>query len=180
MPVPSAMPMGPSAVRSPMDEASVCPNPLPFRSELQQQDNWCWAAVTTCIDTYYRKVKQWTQCKLADLLHSQQNCCSQGSSPNCDRPANTGQALRNVGRLAWEIGFKAGLQDIQWEISHCRPVAVGIQWTDGTGHAVSVYGYDNIGNIYVADPDDASMYAVYPYRIYPAGGTWQRTYFTKP
>ncbi len=136
---------------------------------MQEKSNWCWAAATDMVAEYYYrqtqepKLKEVTQCELANGLFGSSDCCKSdpgSSSGKC----NQGCEVTDVSAVykTLEIGAQfrnrsLTLKELQLEIDADRPVQVGFQWTGGGGHVVIVigYGWDEAGDfLIVNDPLD--------------------------
>src|SRR5262249_28827267 len=59
-----------------------------FHFEMQQQlqSNWCWAAVASSVAKHYDQTSGWPQCEIANQELGQTCCCTNGGSPDCDKP----------------------------------------------------------------------------------------------
>ena len=160
----------------------------------QQQDNWCWAAVTSMI--YHENSPDgryvW-QCKMASRFIADkpgEYCCDAGvaSTSTCNRGYRTKEALDHYGLLD---GYSEGrvtdatMERIRREIGLNYPVALSTGWATGGGHAIVLYGFGFGGiaggqAVYIYDPttgrqvswdDDINRYG--------SNGTLRGTFFTK-
>ena len=157
---------------------------LNYSQQHQQQTQWCWAAVTSSICAYFGDTgDEFKQCRLANRAFAQRSCCKDGSTPACDQPQSTREELRRVGHFAGDGSAPLDFSTIRREIDEKRPIVVRIEWSDGTGHAVVICGYEVRGSVeymLVKDPDDEddSPIPVRPNRSL-FGGTWDASYFVK-
>ena len=56
-----------------------------YSNQKQQQNMWCWAAVSVSLKKFYNSISIITQCKMADWKFGQTDCCSYGSSTRCNK-----------------------------------------------------------------------------------------------
>src|SRR3954471_13335913 len=71
---------------------------LTFGVQHQQEDQWCWAAVTSSVSAFYG-VPSWTQCRIVNAELGQTACCTRGSSKPCNQPWRLDKALTLSGNL---------------------------------------------------------------------------------
>ena len=119
----SAVPLG--LVAAPEIGGAPAGKTLKFTIEPQRQNQWCWAAVTASIATFYRN-RGWSQCRVVNDRLGETECCSDGSSSACNRPWYLDKALSRVGNLG---GFTKGAltaQEVRTEIDNGRPIGVRI------------------------------------------------------
>jgi hypothetical protein len=133
---------------------------LNFTMQHQQQTNWCWAATSVSVSAYFNPATTWTQCKLVNAEFGRADCCTNGSSTDCNRgvgslgPYNSSSGpLTKTGNLtscSWAAGSKA---DIAREIIKGLPLCVGVYWSGGGGHALAIIGLNcGLNMVAVADP----------------------------
>ena len=156
-----------------MSDGVIAQKRLHFRIQMQEQSEWCWAAVAASVERYFNPASTMQQCDVANkvlpkefpnerLPQSDCGCCCQCCcDPDaCNRPAELEIALRQV--YKWRNTLKRPLtfDEIRREIDRGRPVGVGITWDSGGGHFVVVRGYRLLRSgerqVYVADPLNAS------------------------
>jgi hypothetical protein len=122
---------------------------LNFTMQHQQQDEWCWAAVSISIAAYFGDAS-WSQCGLANSFFGQVLCCMYPNS--CNRPFFLDQALQKVGHFRLFSTGPAALNQVQAEIAAGRPLGVRIQWAgSGDGHFVAIDGCTD-DSVEVQDP----------------------------
>ncbi len=154
----------------------------------QQQTNWCWAAVSASVSSFFGAPAgpsgtPWGQCEVVNDQLGQTTCCQNGSSDPCNHDGYLDDALTTVGHLAGAaITGPEQFPYIQQEIDGNRPVGVRIGWYNDGGHFVALDGYDNSNGgqlIEVQDP----WYGLSTYDItsftngYLSGaGQWTHTY----
>jgi len=160
--------------------SATCGNPLGFTMQPQQQNQWCWAAVSVSINLYYHPTSGQTQCTVANAAMGQTTCCQDGSTPQCNQPWFLDQALQIVGNLnAWSPG-KPPFATAKREVDACRPLCLRIGWNGGGGHFVAVYGYAS-RDLNIGDPwygNSVVRGSSFPDN-YQGGGSWTDSYTTK-
>jgi Papain-like cysteine protease AvrRpt2 len=163
---------------------------IPFNLQKQEQDNWCWAAMTDSVNKFFDPTTSWTQCKLASAHFTGNNCCINGASAACNQPYATRDALRDLGNLGSIQTKPAGFQTIMNEINGNRPLACRMEWRGGGAHVVAAYGfaqadYDGLFDqwVFVKDPGQGIGDSKYLYNKfkteYQGIGQWAATYLTK-
>lgn len=157
---------------------------LAFVIQHQQQTEWCWAAVSASIDYYFKPSTIWSQCSLANNQLQQSSCCVNGSSAQCNCPWYLDRALSLINRLRSFVSAAASFGNIQQEISQKDPLCARIGWSDGGGHFVVIYGYDDsTPNQYVLVADPWWGISQIPYTVfvsaYQGNGAWTHSYYTQ-
>ena len=155
---------------------------------IQEQSNWCWAACVEMVIRYYNEPAT-QQCEFANELFNRTECCSDPSSPNCNRPCET----RDISNLYLRkhihskfVEDAVPFSELQSEIDADRPVEVVYFWRDWEkpGHSVIVRGWrieDKEEFVYVNDPADSpttmSGLVAYSELLTPYGeGDWSYTW----
>lgn|SRR2546425_3447556 len=158
---------------------------LLFSEETQQQDQWCWAAVTVSISHFYDAASDWTQCTLVNAELSRSDCCWNGSTLSCNRPWTLERPLSRTNNLNWMDGSAAAFPDVVTEIDNHRPLGCRVGWSAGGGHFVVVHGYSDGANgswVSVADPFYGP--STYTYDVfctsYRNSGQWTHSCYTQP
>ncbi|MBJ9993256.1 MULTISPECIES: C39 family peptidase [Paenibacillus] len=135
----------------------------------QEQTNWCWAASSVSILSYYGKsVSQCSFVKATQL------------KTTCD---NVGETVRDVQNgLAWySIHNEYYSGSLSWtslkaQIDTGYPIYVSWAWTSGGGHAVVIYGYSESGQyVNYMDPLDGTKIAR-TYTSFVGGSSYDRTW----
>jgi hypothetical protein len=157
---------------------------IPFTMQHQQQDQWCWAAVSVSVSHYYTPWSTWTQCGMVNAELGQTTCCTNGSSPACNQPNVLDAPLRRAGVLDHMTSTDAGIGDISAEIGAGRPVCWRIGWSGGGGHFAVIEGYRLLPDAWVAVDDPWYGASDLPLTTLTTGGyqgtgDWTHTYFTK-
>lgn len=150
-----------------------------FPMETQQQSQWCWAAVSVSTASYYGD-PAWSQCALVNAELGETGCCANGASSACNQPWSLQAALTRVGHLSSFSLGRLGERDTEAQIAAGRPVAVRIDWGDGTGHFVVVSGMEPDDIVTVEDPLNGTFSGPYSSfaAAYLGSGSWSHTYLT--
>ncbi len=155
---------------------------LGFAMQHQQQSNWCWSATSVSVAVCYDANTTWTQCALVNDQFGRSDCCTDGSSSNCNKAWDTTAALKRVGHLDHEAAGAAAFSAIQTEVDGGRPLCVKIVWSGGGAHSVAVVGYQILyGMVAVADPwygDSDVAYDTFC-TSYQSAGSWYLSRYTK-
>lgn len=158
--------------------------------ELQEESEWCWAAVALSVVKYFQNASQpQTQCAIASkVLHSQQ-CCLPDKNNICNQPVKLGDALgaKGIGALrqAGEIPRPLRFEEVQRELDAHRPICIRIGWDGGGAHAVVITGYQvlegGIRHVDVADPmyPDCTIDYEELTNAYHGDGQWTHSYLLK-
>jgi hypothetical protein len=150
----------------------------------QQQTNWCWAACTLMIYTYYN-VTNTSQCQLANQEFGKwNNCCVNGSSSACDQPLSNDNItkLLNV-ENALSARFANNTLtffNLDTQIGYNQPVLIGINWTAGGGHVALAVGTNSSNNnVTLNDPaEDAQKVVTYnDLKNGYGAGSWDETWY---
>ncbi len=131
---------------------------------IQEQDQWCWAAVSACILDYY--CVPTPQCEIAEYTRNVATWNDFGDTDCCDNPllgcnypnylwgynGSILDILSNFGNISG-YGFHSSLTktEITTEIQNNKLFIVQWVWNDGSGHFI--VGHGLIGdNMYYMDP----------------------------
>lgn len=177
--------------------AQAVPVDLCFTMKGQEQTNWCWAAVTQSIATFYR-VPSMNQCALVGKilgLQSNNFCCGNGGTPICNQQWYLHLALGAVQCLHGVVGRARPaipLEEVKFELGLGQPVGVRVEWAAGPakggGHFVVISGWKQgaSGDAYVTvqDPWGPSTEQM-PIQEFADNygtdkGVWTHSYFTLP
>lgn len=159
---------------------------LPLTIQMQVHSDWCWAAVTASISQFYRANSRWTQCSIADAALGRQDCCGTGGpDPNmCNRPFYLETALDVTGHLLKVEPHDLTITEVQAELSNGRPLCCRIEWSDRTGHFLSIIDcfFGQSGDVYlsIADPIFLETQILFQdfASAYQTGASWTHSYFT--
>jgi len=164
--------------------------------QMQQQTNWCWAAVGTSTTLFFDPTNALTQCALAGafLKQSPGFCCTgtNGGGPQCNTTASLSAVLTSTGTLMSVTQGTLPLQGVRAQINNAVPIAARIGWDGGGGHFVMVTGVgpddprgDNFTLVEIEDPsqsDYGSHFVPYATLVkgYRGSGTWTHYYLLQP
>lgn len=161
---------------------------LAFQMQRQLQSQWCWAAVSSSISSFYGGPNgpsgvPWKQCEVANNAHALATCCDDGSTDECNRDGMLDQGLVVVSHLAGPAtGAPENFAYVQQEIDNGHPIGVRITWNQGDAHAVVISGYDTQNGTQLVDVEDpyydSSTYEIGAFTTgYLSGkGQWNNTY----
>jgi hypothetical protein len=163
-----------------------------FDLQMQQQSNWCWAAVTTSLLNFFDPDNTLTQCQVVKECFSQTDfetetdCCRRPKSNDCNRVFKLVDALDSMGLLSNRCNYPLSLDEIREQIQSGAPVALRIEWKKGGGHFVLITAIGppdpkSEGQTWlrVSDPkDQAASYITYNAlkTRYKGNGKWTHTY----
>jgi len=156
---------------------------LNFVMQHQQQDFWCWAAVSASTSAYFTPATSWTQCAIVNAELGRSDCCSSGSSADCNKAWNLDKALNRTGNFNSMSSGAGSMTDITNEINNKRPLGARIGWAGGGGHFVTVDGYNSeLNMVTIGDPWYGTSDVKLPIfqTAYKGSGQWTHKYFVKP
>ncbi|MCA1748413.1 MAG: hypothetical protein LC634_02370 [Sphingomonadales bacterium] len=156
---------------------------MALEMQRQQQEYWCWSALSTSTSHFFDAKSPWTQCSLVNAEFGENDCCENGSSPRCSRPWNTASGLECTGNLASARDEPQPVETVEGQINIGRPMGASLSWGSGVGHAVALSGVGHVQTmVAVEDPFIGTSYMPYlTFRErYQGKGRWVRSYFTKP
>ncbi|MEV0678727.1 papain-like cysteine protease family protein [Actinosynnema sp. NPDC050436] len=147
---------------------------LNYTQQVQQQDQWCWAATGASIE------------RLLGAGTTQQAFCAAGKNTSPGYCPNEGAEIpeivdgfRGTGFTAEDADGTITYASITQQIDAGIPNLTGIYWTSGGGHAEVIYGYDTTNQtILVGDPWPAyQRYQTWSYNQYRRNArfTWGDT-----
>jgi len=115
---------------------------LDFSMQLQNQTNWCWAAVAASVGAYFAAAGAMLQCDVANGELGRTDCCGGGAAGPCNVYGLLASALNRVGHLRlWGYKKKATLAQIHSEIDALMPVCFRTASAGGGAHFIAVIGY---------------------------------------
>ena len=157
---------------------------LAVTMKLQEQSNWCWAAVAAAVAGYYAtNVK--SQCQIVSAVLPDApagGCCANGATTACNQQFQLLKALDYVSHLAdtGSEGEPLDNETLRAEITAGRPVGIQITWRDAGRHFIAATGCK--GDVVdVRDPANGPTTAHYQTLVddYLGRGSWTRTYRTR-
>ena len=165
-----------------------------FVMQQQQESEWCWAAVSQAIKTFFSPTSALTQCTIAHpVLTMEQsipagtNCCENPTA--CNVPATLQDALKVTQNLNLIVDSSVSFEQVKSELSDGHPIGVRIQWSNGSAHFIAIDGYREFSSgeqqVLVADPlmpDGSASYIDYDDLLdfYDQDGTWSATFLVHP
>lgn len=158
---------------------------ISFVMQHQQQTNWCWAAVAASVSAFFNPSTTWTQCAIVNAELGRNDCCTNGSSANCNKAWYLDKALTRTGNFVSMSAGAGTMNDVAQEIDNNRPLCARIGWSgpnDG-GHFVAIDGYNrNLDMVAVDDPwSGASDVDLTVFQTaYHGSGSWTHSYRVKP
>lgn len=159
-------------------------NTLGLIVQLQEQFNWCWAAVSVSVKRFFEPANTITQCQQASR-QMQFDCCGDPTSLSCDRPWFLERALSGLGNLLLMTSAALPIDAIRTEIDNHRPLGCRIAWAGGGGHFVCIDGYDvttPTPMLTIRDPIYGTSHVPLATFLtaYQGDGSWTNSYTTKP
>ncbi len=155
-----------------------------FAMQEQEQTEWCWAAVTASISTFFKVAAYQTQCAVA-TDEKGTDCCTDGSISSCNDTASLDSPLNRTGHFDHRLDSTVAFTSLSTEINNGRPFGCRIEWQGGGAHFVALLGWsqdeEGVQYLDVGDPlFDAHVHAPYnEFRTaYQGNGTWANSYFT--
>lgn len=151
-----------------------------FYMQNQIQDQWCWAAVSSSISSYFNRVAPWLQCQIVNTAFRNASCCVNGGSTACNQPYFLHIALHITQNLNTWVERALTYAETDNQIALGNPVGVRIAWHGGGGHFVAITATNN-NWVEVIDPWNG-IFRV-PYNAarfdYQGGGAWSHSYLTQ-
>jgi hypothetical protein len=157
--------------------ALVPPKYLDIPVVVQEETNWCWAAVTTAVARLLDPSFTLSQCEVAGRILGLDDCCPPGNNPAANVVVRIDDALTRAGgpgRSYYRGPSPTSLPDyflheVVPEINDGTPLVAQIDWgLGGDLHLVVICGYEirNTGHfVEVFDPllPDGGIQVVWPF-----------------
>ena len=83
-----------------------------YPMDLQEESEWCWAAVALSVAKFFHPQLELEQCRIAAGVTGKA-CCGDDPSPECNVPERLTDALRKAEELIAAEGLKAALPEPQ-------------------------------------------------------------------
>ena len=156
---------------------------LVFAMQTQQQTNWCWAAVAASVSAFFDPNTNWRQCSIVNAEFNRNDCCTNGSSANCNKPWYIDLGLQRTGNFRSKSTGAGTMTDVSQDVNISRPLCVRIGWSGGGGHAVAIDGYHRgLDMVAIDDPwygaSDVSLATFQT--AYQGSGSWTHSYRVEP
>ena len=152
-----------------------------FEVQKQLESEWCWAAVSTSVNHFYKPSSTITQCQVVNHQLNRSDCCSSPGSTSCNQSGYLDQALQYVGNFASDKG-QGSFQDVFNAVAAGTPPCIRIGWSGGGGHFIGVNACEAPDFVAVTDPiygDSIVTYETLTTGKYEGSGNWTNTFFTK-
>jgi hypothetical protein len=170
-----------------MTKSTSIENVLSFSMQKQKMDNWCWAAVTVSLKSFYDPYSRLTQGDVVAAALELPYCKLTPTPAVCDQPHDLITVLKTHGLLQQVIESSVEPDTIIQEIDAGRPLCCQIDYGGEGGHFIVIHGYaqDRPGDQFFVNVADSRAENPYPIdrevllRDYQ-GGQWARTYLTRP
>ncbi len=188
--------LAPPGAAAPGVAAGQFSNPLNASIEHEVPSNWCWAAVTSAIVSFYASSRQIGQvlspCQVATNCWAGYQCCPAPTDSHDPRNKPFGLEGALNGASA-DFSYLAGdaiagnidFDSVAAEIDGGRPVCALISWdgdTSGVGHYILIVGYVRDGQkLYVLDNENGDGLWLFKTvcKGYHTNGTWDTTFKTQ-
>ena len=131
-----------------------------YPMDLQEESEWCWAAVALSVAKFFYPQSGEKQCDIAAKVTDKRHCCD--APPECNEPQRLTDALRvalsaqSGASLTKVVPRPLRFDELQRELDAARPVCIRIGWDGGGGHFVVLTGYQVLSSgdrhVDVADP----------------------------
>jgi hypothetical protein len=158
-----------------------------FTMPIQDQNKWCWAAVTVAVNRFFDRSSTLDQCHVADHQLGRADCCPKDAT--CNQAWDLDAALDGEGNLDPPVQGTIPFRQIRTRIgTAARPIACRVEYATGRGHFVAISGCretDKNRWVLVEDPGrGAKIYHLWTTLKANFGGSagakWTDTYHTKP
>jgi hypothetical protein len=156
---------------------------IPLEVQKQERDNWCWAAVSVGLGTFFGTPHgAVSQCDLASRVLNKP-CCLDADA--CNQTWALRDALRVAGmRCSWRFRLPP-FSELAAGLRGNEPYPVQLEWRRGGHHVVLVVGYlaSTTQFLVVADPASGAPPRLVPYDpiIGPSpSGEWTWTFSVAP
>lgn len=157
----------------------------------QLQSNWCWAACACSISAFFSQTAPtppWTQCNLVNKVLNRVDCCTNGSSKDCNKNCYAEQGLTQTKNFRSSLPGAASKQDIQNELTNGNPIMCEMHYIISGilyVHFVVIDGYNPYTSfLSIKDPDPSVGPSQVLYDIFTSAykgiATWSYTYYVKP
>lgn len=172
------------------EDAIAIPNPmveLDVHVQHQEQDEWCWAAVSSTVSKFFDANSSWSQCAIASHAFPDGNCCENGASGTCDQVWDLDKALGSTRNLKKYVeDQQVPVADLIDQLKQSAPVGIRIQWSNGKAHFVIIRGAtqegSGFGRVAISDPiyyDSVHTVEDLDGNYLNGNGVWTDTYYTK-
>ncbi|MFC3455685.1 papain-like cysteine protease family protein [Amycolatopsis speibonae] len=143
---------------------------LNYTQQVQQQNQWCWAADGSSIERAQGGSATQAQFCAAGKGSSAGYCPNQAA-----QISEIVRGFRGTGFSAQDAGGPIGFNSVVSQVDAGILNLTGIYWTSGGGHAEVIYGYDSANqSIMVGDPwPTYQRYQTWNYNQYRSNGQFR-------
>ncbi|WP_026425615.1 papain-like cysteine protease family protein [Actinokineospora inagensis] len=156
-------------VSAPLNATALASKKLTYTQQVQQQNEWCWAADGSSIEQ-----------SLGGTASQTQFCAAgKGTGGSCyNQAAQISEIVRGfqgTGFSAQNANGVISFASITNQINAGIPNLTGIYWTSGGGHAEVIYGYDSTNQtLMIGDPwPSYQRYQTWAYNQYRSNGQFR-------
>lgn len=175
-----------TAVQVPeLSASSTGAPPLAIDVPHQEQDNWCWCAVTVGVSRFFDQTFSLSQCETAAKVLQVADACNRPDEGDVDRMFDLDKALQTFNRFDHVIEQPLAFEDVEREIRAQRPVGVQILFQDrGVMHFTIIRGCRRLEGdrlLLIDDPQFDESECGYERftHFYRGDGEWIRSYITR-
>jgi hypothetical protein len=185
--------MNPVKSKTSILKATAFPVPMPLaagsltrvldvRVPIQEQDNWCWCAITQGFANYFDRTFALKQCETAAEVLSIPDACDRSSESDVNTLYRLDLALSKFDLFAGLTGVLTFAQ-IKSQIDAGLPVGVHVLFEEsGVSHFTAIRGYksDPTPMLVIDDPFyDESEWSYQEFLTrYKGSGVWHHSYLT--
>ena len=150
----------------------------------QEQDQWCWCALTVGVSRFSDSTFALSQCETAARVLHVPGACDRPSADDVNRMFELDVALGTFGRLRQMNDLPLSFKSIQDEVDAGHPVGARVLFLDtGMAHFTLIRGYRTspMNMLLIDDPlYDESEWSYQDFvESYRGSGEWQQSYRTQ-
>lgn len=156
-----------------------------FAIQQQQMSEWCWAACTSAICSFYNDNPVPSQPELEAALNSKPSCAYGPLTEFCNDPCDLETSLTYVTHLGQAFSDVLLPDFVLNELSRQKPICCQMDIPGIGGHAVIIVDVQQNNSqvmLQVADPANGQimpmLYEDFRDNYRGGGGTWNRSYTT--
>jgi hypothetical protein len=161
---------------------------IDFTIEEQQEDLWCWAAVSVSVDkSLPPRQSTMDQCDLAANVLRAGGCCGNSRPAPCNSEATLRAGLIAVGRPPGPVTGPLAFSDVNAQLTAGKPVCIVIEWQDPSQplHFAVIsraFTQRSAKTVIVRDPDTPAIRRAMDYEkfktqfSYRGSGKWISSY----
>lgn len=150
----------------------------------QEQDQWCWCAITVGVSRFFDTSFSLSQCETAAAVLDRSDACSRPGDEDVNRTFALNDALTTFHHLARTVDGTLSFQQVRQQIDAGRPVGVRIRFLDsGLAHFTLIRGYrtDPVPMVAIDDPlygESIWSFAEFV-ESYRGSGAWRQSFLTQ-